>query len=372
MFFHVLLTTECDLKCKYCFGGSCLDIDSDFDFAVEQLPTQIDYNLEDLAAFCKKDPECIISLYGGEPMLCLAEIQEIIDKVKAKHFLLQTNGLHLNELSSNYTNRIHTILVSIDGRRELTDYYRGCGVYQRIVENLAAIRRNGFQGEIIARMTIMEETDVESEVKWLLSNGDFDFTSVHWQLNAGFWGNDFARRPFESWVRGSYNPGIRRLVKFWIDTMGKYGKVLRLYPFLGLMWSLLHGEKDSSLRCGSGWINYAILTNGSIVPCPIMGGMKDYCLGSISDSDPLTLRKIFVSQPCVECEMFGVCGGRCLYANITKRWSDQAYALVCSTVKNMISSLREEKKRIEILISKGTIRLSDFNYMKFNGCEIIP
>jgi uncharacterized protein len=339
---------------------------------VEHLPTKIDYNLVDLVAFCKKDPECTISLYGGEAMLCLDEIREIMDNVKAKNFLLQTNGLHLNELSSHYTNRIHTILVSIDGGRELTDHCRGIGVYQRVVENLASIRRNGFQGEIIARMTVMEETDIESEVKWLLSNGDFNFVSVHWQLNAGFWGTDFARRPFESWVRESYNPGIQRLVEFWVDTMEKDGKVLQLYPFLGVMRSLMHDEKDSSLRCGSGWMNYAILTNGSIAPCPIMGGMKDYYLGSISHSNPLELKKIFVSQPCIECDTFGVCGGRCLYANITKRWSDQAYSIVCSTVKNMISSLKESRKRIEILISKGKIRLSDFNYLRFNGCEIIP
>ena len=372
MYFHVLLTTECDLKCKYCFEESCLDIDSDFNFAVEHLPTKINYNLEHLAAFCKKDRDCTISLYGGEPMLCLNEIQEIMDNVPATHFLMQTNGLHLHELGASYTNRIHTILVSIDGRKELTDHYRGIGVYHRVVENLASIRRNGFHGEIIARMTVMEETNIVREVKWLLSNGDFNFTSIHWQLNAGFWGNDFARRPFKSWVHENYNPGIQRLVKFWVDTMEQAGRVLRLYPFLGVMHSLLHGEKPSPLRCGSGWINYTILTNGSIAPCPIMGGMTDYYLGDIFNSDPLKLKKIHVSQPCVECETVSVCGGRCLYANITKRWSDQAYSTVCNTVRNLISSLKGEKDRIEALISRGKIKLSDFNYMKFNGCEIIP
>jgi uncharacterized protein len=30
MFFHLLLTTNCDLQCRYCYGKSCDDMDADF------------------------------------------------------------------------------------------------------------------------------------------------------------------------------------------------------------------------------------------------------------------------------------------------------------------------------------------------------
>ena len=30
MFFHVILTSECNLQCKYCFGESLDDFDEDF------------------------------------------------------------------------------------------------------------------------------------------------------------------------------------------------------------------------------------------------------------------------------------------------------------------------------------------------------
>ena len=294
-----------------------------------------------------------------------------MDNVSAKHFLIHTNGLRLDKLESKYTNRFHTILVSIDGGQALTDYYRGAGVYRKVVENLATIANKGFRGEIIARMTVAEETDITKEVRRLLQNNDFCFSSVHWQLDAGFWKNDFAKRQFASWVKNSYNPGIRQLVQLWIDEMKETGKVLRLYPFVGLMQSLLR-RKSISLRCGSGWINYSILTNGAIVPCPAMNGMKDFYLGHISTTNPLKLRKVFVSEPCTDCDALNVCGGRCLYANITKRWSAEAYAIVCDTVKNLVSSLKQALPQVERLISQGKIGLSDFGYMKYNGCEIIP
>ena len=372
MFFHVLLTTECDLQCKYCYGKSCDDIGTEFPFIIDySLPKKVSYKVDSLAAFCGKDPDCTLSFYGGEPMLCLREIREIMDNVGAKHFLIQTNGLHLEKLEARYINRFHTILVSIDGSRALTDHYRGAGVYRRVVDNLQTIKHHGFHGDIIARMTVMEETDIVNEVKWLLYNEDFSFSSIHWQLDAGFWKNDFEKRPFERWVRESYNPGIQHLVRFWGEQMEQKGKVLRLYPFLGLMRSLLLGER-SLLRCGSGWINYSILTDGTIVPCPIMSGVKDFYLGNIFRTNPLKLRKVFVSKPCTRCEILSECGGRCLYANLTKRWSYEKYALVCGAVKNLIFSLKQELPRVKRLITKGIIRLQDFDFMRYNGCEIIP
>jgi putative peptide-modifying radical SAM enzyme len=294
-----------------------------------------------------------------------------MDNVKARHFMIQTNGLLLDKLSPEYVNRFHTILVSIDGGKTLTDYYRGKGTFGKLIANLRLIRQNGFSGELIARMTVMEQTDIYKQVTWLLSNDKFPFSSIHWQLNAGFW-SDFAKRDFRQWSEDSYNPGIRKLVKFWIDYMEKNHTVLKLYPILGVAHSMLFRETASLLRCGGGWINYAIQTDGHIVPCPTMWGMKDYYLGHISNTNPLRLRKVSVGMPCVKCDAFGVCGGRCLYTNIVKRWNNDAYSLVCNTVRNLIEATAEQMPRIKKLVESGKMSMADFEFMKYNGCEIIP
>jgi sulfatase maturation enzyme AslB (radical SAM superfamily) len=103
-----------------------------------------------------------------------------------------------------------------------------------------------------------------------------------------------------------------------------------------------------------------------------MWGMKDYYLGHINEANPLKLKKVFVREPCIKCDIFNVCGGRCLYANITRRWKTEEYSLVCTTVRNLVDAIAKEVERIRKLIDDGRISLQDFEYMKYNGCEIIP
>jgi uncharacterized protein len=376
MFFHVILTGDCNLQCKYCFGESLVDFEQDLDETIEvdyNLPRKINYDVGLLDSFCRKDPGCVLTFYGGEPLLQSNIIKQIMDEVEPKHFMIQTNGLLLDKLEPEYINRFHTILVSIDGKEILTDYYRGRGTFRKVIDNLKLIMKSGFDGELIARMTVMEHTNINEQVRWLLNNSEFSFTSIHWQLNAGFWGNDYQRRNFENWANYSYIPGIKSLVRFWANHIEENGVVPKIYPFLGVAESFLKNEGNSLLRCGGGWINYAIQTDGHIIPCPTMWGMKTYYLDHISKADPLKLKKIFVSKkPCAECSILQVCGGRCLYANVTKRWNDDAYAKVCLTVKQLVEAVKSEIPMIHRLMNEGKINVRDFNYMKYNGCEIIP
>ncbi|MGA3191805.1 MAG: TIGR04084 family radical SAM/SPASM domain-containing protein [Candidatus Bathyarchaeia archaeon] len=374
MFFHVILTTECNSKCRYCYGEALEDMDDDsWEAEVDySLPREMSYDVSVLDRFCRQDADCVVTFYGGEPLLCTDLIGRVMDNVTAKLFMIQTNGLLLDRLEPSYVNRFHTILVSIDGDESLTDFYRGEGTFRKVVDNLKLIKHNGFEGELIARMTVMENTDIYKQVRWLLENDVFPFSSIHWQLNAGFWKNDYARRHFKKWSEESYNPGIRKLAEFWVNHMEEKGAVLRLSPLLGIAHSILSGEEESLLRCGGGWINYAIQTDGHIVPCPTMWGMKDYYLGHISTADPLRLKKVFVGEPCTRCSIFRSCGGRCLYANVMKRWGSEEYSQVCKTVKNLIGAVSDQLPRIQELIHHGKVNLTDFEYTRYNGCEIIP
>jgi uncharacterized protein len=153
--------------------------------------------------------------------------------------------------------------------------------------------------------------------------------------------------------------------------MEQDGRVKRWYPFLDPVEDMLTGKK-SLLRCGSGYANYSIMTDGHIAPCPAMIGMRQYYVGHISTSHPLRLDRVMIGGECLTCRIKDFCGGRCLYSNITRPWPAPERKLVCSTVENLYNALKEAMPRIQNLLSDGKIAVSDFAHEKFNGCEIIP
>jgi putative peptide-modifying radical SAM enzyme len=374
MHFYVTLTNNCNLKCRYCYGKACEDFGSDFhDLTVDySLPSSISYDTDALQAFLEKDRDTVLVFYGGEPLLRIDKLREIMDRARNSRFMIQTNGLLLDRLEPEYVNKFETILVSVDGDEALTDHYRGNGTYRRVANNVQRILANGFRGEIIARMTVGEETEIDRQVLALIHGKDLPVSSVHWQLDALFWQNDFPRRQFAKWATESYNPRLRSLIQAWVEHMRTDGEVLRLYPLVGVMQSLLVNE-TSLLRCGAGWIMFNIQTDGNITPCPVMAGMKDFYLGNIRETSSESLRDTaFVSDPCTRCDIYGICGGRCLYANATKLWGDEGFRQVCDTVKGMMDSLHEALPEVRHLIQEGKIQLQGFEYTKYNSCEIIP
>jgi uncharacterized protein len=375
MYFHLILTDNCNLCCSYCRAKAFLKLEeSDGERAVEidpDIPLELEFDLELLYTFLRKDPSSTLTFYGGEPLLRSDLIERIVRNAPVQRFMMQTNGLLLDRLPPEIMNRFTTVLVSIDGREKLTDANRGAGVYARVLENVRRIRANGYTGELIARMTVTESTDIGDSVHWLSENiPGRPFSSIHWQLDANFAG-DFSRRRFADWAVGSYNPGIRTLVRDWVSHMESAGEVLRWYPFLDPMEDLL-ADRPSLLRCGSGHANYSIMTDGHIAPCPVMVGMRQYYVGHIRDADPRWLDRIDLGGECLACSIRDFCGGRCLYSNITRPWGKTERRLVCGTVENLHAALMEALPRVKALIKSGRITTGDFVHEKFNGCEIIP
>jgi putative peptide-modifying radical SAM enzyme len=330
------------------------------------------YNVEILKNFLRKDPNPLLVFYGGEPLLQMPKMKAIMDAIPRARFVLQTNGLLLDRLEAEYVKKFNSIFASLDGDEATSDYYRGKGTFQRVAHNLNTVRERGFKGDIVARMTVGEETEIDNQVLALVENEGLPISSVHWQLDALFWQNDFPKRHFSTWAIENYNPRLKKLIDFWVKRMREDGQVLKLYPLVGVMQSMLL-EEPSGLRCGAGWSLFNIQTDGNITPCPVMAGLKDFYLGNIRETRPSRLKQgISVSEPCTRCDIYSLCGGRCLYANVTKLWGKEGFDQVCGTVRNMMNGLRAVLPEVRRLMSVGRVRFSDFQYEKYDGCEIIP
>ncbi|MFW9909755.1 MAG: TIGR04084 family radical SAM/SPASM domain-containing protein [Candidatus Thorarchaeota archaeon] len=360
MNYHIVLTRGCNLNCSYCHGGEQHGPDA-----------EISYSIDELAAFLSKDDDPQLMFYGGEPLLRIPLMLEMMDRFPHARFMLQTNALRLNRVPSEYVKRFHSILVSIDGPEDITDGYRSRGVYKQVIENVKYLERIGFEGDIVARMAVSQQSDIYRDVRHLLDLTNPMFKHVHWQLNV-VWDAEGNWQDFDAWVRDIYNPGVSLLVTEWVENM-KSGKVDGIVPFLPLMYSMLSNQ-GATLRCGSGIETFAIHVDGNIGICPISPDWDFSIIGSIKNTNPLDIRnKMLVDEPCPSCDEYQVCGGRCLFANKQRLWGDAGFEKVCNTARHLITELRNVKSDVQYLIDKGIISMSEFHYPEYNnGCEIIP
>jgi uncharacterized protein len=339
--------------------GEKWDYDSDS-------PCDSEVSIDKIKKFLSKDDDPTLIFYGGEPLIKIERMMRIMDEVSAR-FCLQTNGILLHNLPEKYLMKLSKILVSIDGGRKVTDFNRGEGRYDDVVSNVKKVREMGFDGEIVARMTISKEfPDIINQVEHIFNLEIFD--SVHFQLDAGFYKSDFNEDEFRKFVN-DYNYSLGKLVEWWVDEM-KEGRVIKIYPFLGVYDSLVNGC-DGKLPCGSGHSNFTITTSGKLSACPIMNSVKDFYCGDL-ESELGGIKEVECGGKCDECSYKKVCGGRCLYSNHAELWPEKGQDLICDTIKHLIDLVREKIDDIRGLIEIGLIKKEDFEFEKYFGPEIIP
>lgn len=358
MLYFVVLTKECNLLCSYCGGGS------------DTPPKEIQYSVAELKSFLAKDDSPALEFYGGEPLLRAGRMEELMKNIPGR-FLVQTNGLLLDRVDAGLLSNFHTILVSIDGTRGVTDRERGKGVYDRVMRNAALTRRRGFRGDLVARMTVVQGSDIEENVRHLLDKGVFDH--VHWQLSFSmFWKSEDPEPGLQDWLK-EYNTGVSKLVRWWVDEMERTGRVVGVVPFLGVMGTMLK-DTTARLRCGSGDNSFTIMPDGSISACPVSLDFDFSRSGSIHRDTPTSLLRSTVGEPCTSCDAYGICGGRCLFVNRAQYLLNEGgYSQICGTVKHLVTELESALPRVRTLIGQGRLTPADFEYPQFaNGCEVIP
>lgn len=371
MHYHLILTEDCNLRCRYCYEKSFAEFDNGlekkfkFDFSDPEIS---EVSLIKLKNFLLKDKEAVLIFYGGEPLLQWKKIMDIIDLLKdtSIKFRMQTNGILLDVLPIEYLKKIDKILISLDGDEERTDKNRGKGTYRKVIENISKIRKEGYSGELIARMTIAQDCpDLYEQVLSLVKAG---FNSVHWQLDVGFYHEDFEENKIKEFFK-EYNASLKKLLDWWIEKI-KEGKVYKFYPFVGIVKPILKKE-NCGLRCGAGYAGYAISTSGKVVHCPIMNNIESFKAGDL-DSEIKSLKKFDCHDECGDCEVYSLCGGRCMYWRKAKLWPEIGDKMICDSIKFYINSIKEKMDEINSAIKSGIVKKEDFNYEDYFGPEIIP
>lgn len=126
---YLQLLEKCNLRCKMCYEWG----DTGYYFEKKQL-AQLDINtIKGLVDQCK-DGNPRYWLYGGEPLL-YPHIEEAITYIKQNGSTvdMDCNGTLLADKADMLIRSgIDNLFISLDGPREINDYQRGQGVYDRV------------------------------------------------------------------------------------------------------------------------------------------------------------------------------------------------------------------------------------------------
>ncbi|MDI6750106.1 MAG: radical SAM protein [Rhodocyclaceae bacterium] len=323
---QLLTTLKCNLKCTYCsLGvGDVLGSQTELKYDIDQLATFVDTHL--------RGKEIYVTFYGGEPTLNRRMMEDVMRRFPEFRYQLQTNGTLLDGLPDWVLAKLSNILVSIDGGEQITDGYRGRGIWRQVIDNLSKVH-DKVGGTITARVTWGNPDTSFAELDELATAIEaIDY--VYWQFVADemYFGDSVAKRKAVL---------VRLIDKFFSHTD-------ELYPFIPLMGIVrnkllpnrgieLYGGL-TQCRVSSHLIN--VMPSGEIYPCPDMMYAHEMKMGEIQGNwlkkSPLQPTP---AMPCESCEAFAWCRRNCMknlylgYVKNDERYRKNVVEPICELVK---------------------------------------
>lgn len=355
------VTHDCNLRCKYCFADEGKYHGARKVMSVEVGKKAIDY----VIAHSGPRRNIEVDLFGGEPLLAMKEIKEIIaharkmEKIHNKviRFTMTTNSTLLNDEIMDYMDKeMGNIVLSIDGRKEVNDNVRvrvdGSGTYDSILPKIyEMVEKRDKSKQYYVRGTFTRE------------NIDF-FKDVEHLANLGF--KEISIEPVvlpdehPLSIREEDLPTIFHNYDMLYDDMVKRyenGNEFKFYHFnIDIQGGPCVYKRISG--CGAGHEYIAVTPDGDIYPCHQFVGNEDFKMGTIYDGDDkinwdiakkFKTAHIYNKPTCKGCWARFYCSGGCQANNYNfNKDIHVPYEIGC----------KMQKKRIECAIALKSKKLT--------------
>lgn len=393
------VTSQCNFRCKYCCYSDCYEYThgyTDEFMSYETGKKAVDLYLTNYRESYKRNPlsEPFIGFYGGEPLLNIKLIKEIIEYIKKEysdvlvHYNITTNGYILNESIMQFlVDNDFAILISIDGDKKDHDRNRvtrdGRGTFDTIMEKLQLFRNKFPEYEKISISACYDvKTDLQEAKEFFESNGLYvtKFAAVE-SVNSSYY-NQFKLEDFEN-----YNRNLKELK----DEMLLLAEERKLIPDRFVYQALGVGYLEFSYHCMIGDSkNTLIPYTGSCIPGEKIYVTPDGCIHLCEKINPhfnignvvieLDYPKIAkminryndsIGKHCLKCNVSKLCN--LCFAKFAKEDDFMYDPNQCANFKNHVQQILVELVDLleadPALIENLTIKYYD-NLMKYSkgGC----
>ncbi len=356
------VTDGCNMNCSYCFEGSN-----------RQRPDFLSINTAKVAIdqFLKKknDENLSLSFFGGEPLLNLNVIRNILNYISADTkssnitINLTTNGLLLSPDTFNFLSNYNVkILLSMDGPELIHDRWRkgidGSNTYHRILKNLEyALERRADLISIRATITPNVSSLVEIVNHFMaIGVNDIGFDiAIGDYANCPVWNEDNISQ-YESMYKEYVEDILQKIVK---------GKPVPLH-ILSRINKILKREK-TLFPCRMGRELLVVGPNGNYYPCHWFIGNKDFTTGNVTSGFSESKQMNYYPPPvqdklnCRNCWARSICDGTCSAIQYSRCGNAQAPDPIACYANRIVwkwtiwlyAKLIEIKMDLRILVQSG-------------------
>ncbi|RJO74059.1 MAG: radical SAM protein [Myxococcales bacterium] len=306
------LTTNCNLRCRYCYAPAKRDV---------AMPPETAKKAIDLAIQHGNGSACV-SYFGGEPLLRFDAIRELTAYATARarergsqmHFRMSTNGTLFTRDSLAFC-RDHNILfaISLDGDREAHDAQRvtaeGTGSWALLDRKLDLIL--SYNPHTVATSVITPQTvdRLESSIRYIWSRGvryivhQLDYSHPDWTP--------------EHFVR--LEAAYRALAEFYLEKV-RAGEAFHMGLFDDKLKTHAASPIELGVLCDFGAKKVSVAPDGRIFPCvQFVSDRPDaanFCIGHVDRGftplrDELIAKNRSGRPDCEGCALLGRCSNYC-------------------------------------------------------------
>lgn len=336
---------DCNLRCRYCFADEGAYHSAREFMSEETAKKAIDFLIENSGN--RKVLE--VDFFGGEPLMCLDTIKNVVYYAKEKAaargkkflFTTTTNALLLNEEAIEFFNaEMENVVLSLDGRKQVHDAIRktvnGKGSYDFVINNIKNfVKSRGDKHYYVRGTFTAKNLDFSKDVLFLADNG-FDSISMEPVVTDI---DDLA-------IKEEHLPEIleeyERLCDEYLERYAR-GEGFNFFHFnVDLEGGPCLSKRVSA--CGAGNEYFSVAPNGDIYPCHQFVGDEKFKMGNVNGGalnadirSTFAENCLFTREKCDKCFAKYICSGGCSANNYHFEGDmNKPYGVTCEMMKKRI------------------------------------
>lgn len=336
---------DCNLRCRYCFADEGAYHSAREFMSEETAKKAIDFLIENSGN--RKVLE--VDFFGGEPLMCLDTIKNVVYYAKEKAaargkkflFTTTTNALLLNGEAIEFFNaEMENVVLSLDGRKQVHDAIRktvnGKGSYDFVINNIKNfVKSRGNKHYYVRGTFTAKNLDFSKDVLFLADNG-FDSISMEPVVTDI---DDLA-------IKEEHIPEIleeyERLCDEYLERYER-GEGFNFFHFnVDLEGGPCLSKRVSA--CGAGNEYFSVAPNGDIYPCHQFVGDEKFKMGNVNGGalnadirSTFAENCLFTREKCDKCFTKYICSGGCSANNYHFEGDmNKPYGVTCEMMKKRI------------------------------------